>query len=281
MTAPTPEQFKEQVAWSFNQTALTYDMMRFTRRAADRLIDMAGLRSGERVLDVATGTGHVALAAAPLVGPAGSVAGIDLAEELLDQARRKAGDAGLTNITFQAGDAEHLEFPDARFDVVLCCSAIFFIPNQLAAASEWLRVLRPGGRVLFTSFGERRDAISQLAGSHLQRFGKTPPPVQSGEALRSRPELCTDLLEAAGFVEVAVTTEQLGYYFAGVDEYWDELNQSMFGAIIRQLTAEQEAAFRHDLLTDAMQLATEAGLWRDLPVNFTTGRHRVPDLDRQ
>ena len=96
------------------------------------------------MLDVATGTGWAALAAAQHVGPTGRVLGVDLAPELLERARQKVAAAGLTHVEFRAGDAERLDLGDQHFDVVLCASALFFVPDMLAALREWHRVLKPG-----------------------------------------------------------------------------------------------------------------------------------------
>jgi ubiquinone/menaquinone biosynthesis C-methylase UbiE len=95
-------------------------------------------------LDVATGTGWAALAAAQHVGPTGRALGVDLAPELLEHARQKAAAAGLTHVEFRAGDATRLDLADQCVNVVLCASALFFLPDMLAALREWHRVLTPG-----------------------------------------------------------------------------------------------------------------------------------------
>ncbi len=145
---------KAQVRNTYQETASNYDNIRFVRICAGRLVDLAQLQPGESILDVATGTGHLALAAAQAVGPSGKVTGLDLTREMLEQAKRKAEAKGVTNAEWREGDAERPPFPDATFDAVTCASGIFFLPNQLAALREWRRVLKPGGRVLFSTFGK-------------------------------------------------------------------------------------------------------------------------------
>jgi len=105
------------------------------------------LQPGERVLDVGSGAGTDSLVAAQMVGPEGSVAGIDMTPEMLDKARAAAAAMGLTNVMFVQGQAEALPFRDASFDVVISNGVIDLIPDKDAVFAEIRRVLRPGGRI--------------------------------------------------------------------------------------------------------------------------------------
>src|SRR5215468_10638483 len=100
---------KHRVAADFNALAGSYDTLRFVQVSARRLVELAALPRGAQVLDVATGTGWAALAAAQHVGPTGKVLGVDLAPDLLECARQKATVAGFTHVEFQEGDAERLD----------------------------------------------------------------------------------------------------------------------------------------------------------------------------
>jgi ubiquinone/menaquinone biosynthesis C-methylase UbiE len=119
------------------------------------LIARAGLTPGEQVLDVACGTGLVALAVARTVGPRGSVLGIDLSGTMVDAARRQAHEVQATNVVFARMDAENLDLPDAGFDAVLCALGLMYMPNPLRALCEMHRMLRTGGRVVIAVWGER------------------------------------------------------------------------------------------------------------------------------
>ena len=124
-------------------------------RAHAALMSRAALAPGARVLDVACGTGLVAFGAAEAVAPDGSVVGVDLSGQMIDAARRRARERGLTNISFARMDAEALDFPDARFDVVLCALGLMYVPDPARALQEMCRVLRPGGRIVVAVWGER------------------------------------------------------------------------------------------------------------------------------
>lgn len=119
--------------------------------ARSALFAAVSLSSGEQVLDVACGTGLLTLEAARLVGPAGRVVGTDISGKMVDAARRRA----LPNVTFQRMDAQKLDFPAASFDAVLCGLGLMYVPDPPAALSEMRRVLRPGGRLAITVWGER------------------------------------------------------------------------------------------------------------------------------
>jgi arsenite methyltransferase len=105
------------------------------------------LAPGERVLDLGSGAGTDSLVAARMVGPRGSVTGIDMTPEMLDKARRSADEMGADNVDFVEGEAENLPFADESFDVVISNGVIDLIPDKDAVFSELHRVLAPGGRI--------------------------------------------------------------------------------------------------------------------------------------
>jgi arsenite methyltransferase len=108
---------------------------------------MGRLSPGERVLDLGSGAGTDSLVAAQMVGPEGSVTGIDMTPEMLAKARIAAAASGVGNVEFVEGEAEHLPFPDASFDVVVSNGVIDLVPDKDAVFAELYRVLAPGGRM--------------------------------------------------------------------------------------------------------------------------------------
>ena len=145
------QQIKLADAGSYDPLATTFD--RFTTCCSTplalRMIELAGVAPSQRVLDVGSGTGLVALQAASKVGPEGQVLGIDLSEGMLDVARAKAASADLTSrLEFRLMDAEALEIEDRSFDVVVSLFALYHFPNPLVALREMHRVLRLQGRIV-------------------------------------------------------------------------------------------------------------------------------------
>ena len=119
------------------------------------LLHDAALVSGERVLDIACGSGLVTFGAARAVAPGGHVVGVDVSGRMIDVARAHAVARGVANATFARMDAEQLAIPDARFDAALCALGLMYMPDPAQALREMKRVLRPGGRIALAVWGER------------------------------------------------------------------------------------------------------------------------------
>jgi ubiquinone/menaquinone biosynthesis C-methylase UbiE len=144
--------------YGWNKAAAYYD--RFwseqLRPGQDLMLALAALQPGERVLDVACGTGLVTFRAAETVGASGFVAASDISEDMVASVAAAAASRGLTG-DFRRMDAEALEHPDAGFDAVLCALGLMYVAEPLNALREMRRVLRPGGRAAATVWGARRN----------------------------------------------------------------------------------------------------------------------------
>jgi len=124
--------------------------------AQTRLLELAALTPGERVLDVACGTGLVTFPAAVAVGPGGEVVGTDISQSMVDLVRQIASKRGITNVSFDRMDAEDLgALPAASFDAVLTALGLMYVPDVLQALKEQHRVLKPGGRAVAAVWGQR------------------------------------------------------------------------------------------------------------------------------
>jgi ubiquinone/menaquinone biosynthesis C-methylase UbiE len=151
----TLDEAKAKAAATYNAAADFYDdrahsfWARFGRETIERL----KLPPGARVLDVCSGSGASAIPAAQAVGPKGSVLAVDLAQNLLALARAKANALGLKNVEFRNGDLLDPAIPAAHFDAVICVFGIFFVPDMQAAVHALWRAVRPGGRLVVTTWG--------------------------------------------------------------------------------------------------------------------------------
>jgi len=141
------------------------------RPASTALLHALGPVDGVELLDVATGTGNLALLAAE--AGADHVVGVDLTPELLAVARARADEAGLDQVEFVEGDAEALEFEEDRFDVVTSTFGVIFAPRPAVAAGELARVLTPGGRLGLTSWPA--DSVPAQMGALIGRRMPQPP----------------------------------------------------------------------------------------------------------
>jgi SAM-dependent methyltransferase len=172
---------RQQAAWASGDYAAVGARFPLT---AELLCEAVDLRAGERVLDVACGSGNAALAAARRFC---QVTGIDYVPALLDRARVRAAAEGL-HATFEEADAEDLPFPDDSFDAVLSTCGAMFAPDQEQTARELLRVCRPGGRIGMVNWTPDSyvGALFQAIGRHLPPPPGVRPPVQWGDAERLR-----------------------------------------------------------------------------------------------
>lgn len=144
----------------------------FTTPVAAHLVRFAGIAPGEAILDVGTGTGVVAITAAR----AGARAtGVDLTPALLETAMENASIAGTAGIQWTEGDAEHLPYPDASFDVVLSQFGHIFAPRPELAVAEMRRVLKRSGRIAFATW-----PADTLIGKSFQFIGRNSPPPPPG-----------------------------------------------------------------------------------------------------
>jgi len=130
---------KAAVAKAYGLAAAGYNKpaLKFFSQGAEALVDFAGLARGQKILDVATGTGHAALYAGIKVGADhGSVVGIDIAEEMVHLANSYARTLSRDNVRFELIDSEHTTFVDDTFDAVLCSYGIFFLPDMANGITE-------------------------------------------------------------------------------------------------------------------------------------------------
>jgi ubiquinone/menaquinone biosynthesis C-methylase UbiE len=125
--------------------------------ARKRLFALAALQPGERVLDVACGTGLVSFPAAEAVAPSGTLVATDISEAMVSAVAAEAARRGLRTVTTLRTDAEDLRLPDHTFDVALCALGLMYVPDPVAALREMLRVLTPGGRMVAAVWGARKN----------------------------------------------------------------------------------------------------------------------------
>jgi ubiquinone/menaquinone biosynthesis C-methylase UbiE len=261
----------------FNVIHDVYDNVKSLRRTAERLVVYAKIAPGQRVLDVACGTGWATMAAARAVGDTGRVTGIDIADKLLDVAREKAASAGLPNVEYRVADAdaEMLGFDDASFDTVICASSIFLLRDILKALHEWHRILKVGGTVAFSSWGMSfLQPFSKLFNERLAKYDSQAPPSQLAVERTDTPDKCRKLLKRAGFEEIESTAEQLGSYIQDSEAYWQQVSSSIIKLRLERLSPAELEKFKAEHLAEVESLRTGQGIWMDIPVVFSVAKKR-------
>ena len=176
----------------------------------DKLVEMADIQSGGRVLDVAAGYGEPALTAARRVGPDGHVVATDISREMLAYGRERAAAAGLNNVEFVESDASSLDFPAQSFDAALSSWGLIFEPEGEATAARVRGFLKPGARMAISSWGApERVPMLAVPMRTLMELLQVPPPPPGipGPLSRPTPEAIRGLLEGGGFSDVEVAEE--------------------------------------------------------------------------
>jgi SAM-dependent methyltransferase len=189
---------------------------------SDRLVQLAGIESGNRVLDVAAGYGEPSLTAARAAGPDGQVVATDISAEMIAFGRERAAAAGLANIEFVESDALSLEFPERSFDAALSRWGIIFDPDGEAAAARVRTFLEPGARMAISSWGppDRVPFLAVPMRTALQRLEVPPPPPGTpGPLSRPTPEAIGGLLEGGGFSDVQVEEADVTFEWESPEEF--------------------------------------------------------------
>ncbi|MFH7023940.1 MAG: class I SAM-dependent methyltransferase [Heteroscytonema crispum UTEX LB 1556] len=265
--------YQQQLLADFNSRT-NYDAGRFYSPVAKKLISYAKLQNGQKVLDVATGTGIVALDAAEIVGNSGQVIGVDISSGMLSYAQEKLAASGLQNVDFIEADAEKLNFSENSFDVILCSLAICYLTDIPGALQKWYRFLKPGGILAFNAWTETAFPPSVLFRKVAQRYGVTVP--NPNEPLGTI-EKCHKLLQDAGFTNIEVISGQFGWYYIpdanSAEELWKVNSKNVFGFQVFQLTPDKLEQCKAEYIAEIQALpTTEKGAWCDAPIFFVIAR---------
>ena len=242
---PTPDlaaiKERQQRAWASGDYAVFGATLLIM---SELLCEAVDLRPGQRVLDVATGSGNTALAAARRFG---EVTGIDYVPALLDRGRERAA-AERLEVVFREGDAEDIPFPDASFDAVLSTVGVMFAPDQEKAAGELLRVCRPGGKIGLANWIPDGFAgeMGSLFGRYLPLSPGLKPPVLWGTEERLR-----ELL-GSGAGRLQTVRRSFVFRYRSVRHYLDVL-QAHLGPT-RETFLALDPARRENLVAELVDL---------------------------
>lgn len=247
-------------------------MARVTSHFVPFLLRAARIGVGQRVLDIATGTGLAAQAALTVVGPEGHVIAADASASMVDQARRRLGDAA--NIDVCIADGQAMQFDDGSFDAVICSLGLMFFPDPARGLAEFHRVLRPGGHVALSvltvpqrSYNGR---INVVAARHKPDLRNA---IERTFRLGDAPTL-REMFSTAGFGDVETTLERQDFILPSFDEYYEpfEAGGTSTGEVLKQLP---EAA-RKEVREEVRQSLDDDGGPVTVSVEFLIARATRP-----
>lgn len=266
MTDFDPAQYKRTTEQQWQDAAEAWHRWGPTLRAwlgaaTDLMLDMAGIGTGSRVLDVAAGAGDQTVVAARRVGPSGYVLATDISSNILRLAEADARKQGLANVECRRMDGEQLDVPDASFDAVISRVGLIYFPARSKALAGMRRALRPGGRLAATVYStpEKNAFFAIPVGIIRRRAGLGPPaPGLPGPFSLGSPGVLESALAEAGFRDITVEAVQAPLRMASAAECV-RFEQESFGAL-HQMLAGLDAAGRDAAWSEiAETLATFEG----------------------
>lgn len=264
------KKYIREIADSFDARADTYVQNEWHKNCAKRLVVLCQLQPGYHVLDVATGTGFAALAAAQAVGSHGHVQGIDISPGMLRQARKAVTESGLTNLQMVEGDALHLpQYEPETFDVIMCAAGLLYMPVG-EALLEWHRLLKKGGLIAFSTM----KAGSPLAGRIFRDCAAT-----FGIKLRDPSEplgsisACRLALEEAGFEGTDIVSETIEFSAQDLTLAWESNFRSAGHKEIWDLSPQDQGKLKDLYLASlAREELENPGSLRRAEVLYALGR---------
>ena len=223
----------------------------------DLLIRNSGIKSGDTVLDLATGTGEPALTIARIVGPKGKVVGVDLSPGMLSVAKERAAAQSVRNVTFQLNDKDELPaLYDNSFDAAVCRFGLMFMPDPARILASIRRVLKPRGKVSVATWSPPDKVpffsiVSKIVTSHFPDIKPMPPGVPGGVFGIPSQEMLGGIFEKAGLKGFNSQLIQLTFFQdSSPEEYWEAISE-MGGpivALLAKMSPEKKKVMVEDVI---------------------------------
>jgi len=261
--------YHKHISDTYNERSVNHDRSGWHKKTALRLLEDLPPRSGDSVLDIATGTGTIAFRAASLVMPDGNVTGVDISQGMLDQARQKLSLFGPDNLKFRLADAEHLDFSMGSFDRIYCASAFFCFLDPVLTLKDWFGLLKPGGALGFHAFPESSYFWVSVTRNILARHGfKYNLNTPTGTIEKTH-----QLLVDAGFINIDIREERAGY-FIPLDEAkktWikkEDFVPGQYPHPVEGIPPEMLSQCQKEYEQNMDELSSGDGVWNDITMFY-------------
>ncbi|MDJ0569685.1 MAG: class I SAM-dependent methyltransferase [Pleurocapsa sp. MO_192.B19] len=269
-------EYKQGVANLYNQRSESYDNSDWHVQICHRLLEYSQVSYGQTILDIGTGTGHLAFAAAQVVEDRGKVFGIDISAGMLKQAQNKANALKVNNIEFQLLDAESLDYPINHFDRILCANTFPWMENKKDTLSLWCSFLKSGGRIGIHTPADTAYIGAVLLRKVLARHGVS---LEASNRIGSI-EQCVNLFTSAGFEGIEIKTEKHGSYtslekakaaWSGTIVHPSSISLKIYSNELSKLSPVKLAQVKAEFDTELEALETKEGIWDEIVTWYILG----------
>lgn len=228
------------------------------------MVEKLAPQPGQTVLEIAAGPGDTGFLAAPLLGENGRLISTDFSPAMVEVARRRGAELGLANVDYRVLDAERMELESDSVDGVLCRWGYMLMGDPQAAFHETRRVLRPGGRLVFSVWGPPDRNRWALPGRVLAERGLMPPPEPGAPGLFSMadPGRITQLATMGGFAEPAIEEQEVVWAFEDFAAYWRFIMElaGALSMVLTELPEEKRDDIRREVEMRVAPFHTDTGL---------------------
>jgi len=271
-------EIKKNITDLFNKVSTVFDSNgpRYFAYFGGKLVEHAGVKEGQKVLDVAAGKGASLFVSAEKVGENGKVIGIDIAEGMVKETNLEIQCRDVKNANVMVMDAENLDFTNETFDHILCGFGVFFFPNYKIAFNEFMRVLKKGGRFSFTTFLRKSDDkfswFHELVEKYLPPFQDELDEYQDDDA----PEFHTEeglykILKKTGFKNTQVINEEKNFVYNDEQEWWDKQWTHGFTAVLERIPQDKMKDFKAEVFEKLREIKDEEGISATMYVLYAFG----------
>ncbi|MFL5767933.1 MAG: class I SAM-dependent methyltransferase [Actinomycetota bacterium] len=224
----------------------------FTRNITDWMVRELNAQPGETILELAAGTGDIGFAVAPALGDSGRLITTDLAPGMIEGAKRRAAELGVTNAEIRVADATHTNLDDGGVDGILCRWGYMLMPDPAAAFVESRRVLRPDGRLVFSVMGNPAGnpwvTVISKALVSLEMMTPVDPNAPGGVFSLSDHGRLRSMVEDAGFGDLRLEEMDFHLRFPSFEEYWSFILEFAGAAavLVRSVPVDRQRAVRDE-----------------------------------
>ena len=270
---------REETLRVFSQSAKIYDRIgpQIFSYYGQRLVDLAGLNSGNRVLDVAAGRGALLFPAAVNVGPAGHVTGIDFSPDMVRETAQDIASRKLRHAEIRQMDAEQMNLPDASFDAVMCGFALLMFAEPARVLQEFYRVLKPGGRVALSTWSADNPYQTwchEVLRPFVYASAATEMPTKIDVRFDTPLQIETALRQA-GFEDVLVTIEENDFVYVSEEQFWLSLWSAGIRRQLEKITPELLEQAKIEVFRKLQMLKDSDGFHKVSRALFALGRKPV------